>query len=59
MDLIFDYDDLVLGNHHIDMGGKDCTHYCMQGPPDVVASRLVQVLEELRDVRAMNESNKT
>ena len=59
VDLIFDYEDLELGTHHIDMGGKDCTHYCMPGPPDVAASRLVQVLEELRDVRATNESYET
>ena len=55
VDLIFDYDDLELGNLHINMGGTDCTHYCMPGPPDVAASRLVQVLEELRDRRAHGE----
>mmetsp|Transcript_40363 Transcript_40363/g.59859 ORF Transcript_40363/g.59859 Transcript_40363/m.59859 type:complete len:409 (-) Transcript_40363:102-1328(-) len=39
---ILDYGDSGLGKHHIDMNGKDCTHYCLPGPPDVVASRLVQ-----------------
>ena len=41
VDQIIDYDDLAMGGLHI--GGKDCTHYCMPGPPDYVAAQLVHV----------------
>ena len=33
---IFEYNDLNYGAYHV--GGKDCSHYCMPGPPDLVAS---------------------
>ena len=41
VDHFLDYDTLDTGNLHI--GGGDCTHYCMPGPPDVVAEKLVQL----------------
>jgi len=36
------YDDLDLGFYQI--GGGDCSHYCMPGAPDRVALRLLQAL---------------
>lgn len=42
VDLVLDYDDLELGSYHI--GGNDCSHYCMPGVPDFVASRLIMAL---------------
>jgi hypothetical protein len=49
VDGIFDYDDLDAGVYHIDSGGKDCTHYCMPGPPDVAIARFLNVLNQLED----------
>jgi len=44
VDYILDYADLHLGNLHI--GSDDCSHYCMPGPPDVVAARLMQIIQQ-------------
>lgn len=40
-----DYDDLDLGYFHIGLG-IDCSHYCMPGPPDRVAVRLLRQLQD-------------
>ena len=42
VDLMLNYNDLELGSCHI--GGDDCSHYCMPGVPDFVASRLIMAL---------------
>ena len=39
VDYFVEYADLELGHLHI--GGNDCTHYCMPGVPDVVASKIL------------------
>jgi hypothetical protein len=41
-DLVFRPTDEEMGLHHV--GGNDCTHYCMPGPPDVFALRLIKML---------------
>lgn len=41
--------DTQLGHLHI--GSIDCTHYCMPGFPDIVASRFVHMLSNISDVR--------
>jgi hypothetical protein len=41
-DWILSPNDEELGLYHV--GGIDCTHYCMPGPPDVFAHRLLQTL---------------
>eukprot|EP00977_Amphora_coffeiformis_P020213 scaffold8005_cov275-Amphora_coffeaeformis.AAC.31 len=38
--LLMEYNDLDFGYAHI--GHGDCSHYCMPGPPDLVALRLLQ-----------------
>ena len=38
----FEYKDLNYGAYHV--GGKDCSHYCMPGPPDLVASPIYHAL---------------
>jgi molybdopterin-biosynthesis enzyme MoeA-like protein len=40
VDRFLNYDTIDTGDFHI--GGGDCTHYCMPGPPDVTAEKLVQ-----------------
>ncbi|KAL7525652.1 hypothetical protein ACHAWF_001453 [Thalassiosira exigua] len=40
VDAVVEYDDLELGSMHV-RHGHDCSHYCMPGPPDVVARRLL------------------
>ncbi len=42
VDVLLDYDDLHLGSMHVQAG--DCSHYCMPGPPDGVAARLMHEL---------------
>ena len=42
VDVLLDYDDLHLGSMHVQYG--DCSHYCMPGPPDGVAARLMHEL---------------
>jgi hypothetical protein len=42
VDQLFRPMDEELGLHHV--GGNDCTHYCMPGPPDVFAVRLLTML---------------
>ena len=42
VDVLLDYDDLSLGSMHVQYG--DCSHYCMPGPPDGVAARLMHEL---------------
>jgi hypothetical protein len=42
VDQLFRPTDEELGMHHV--GGNDCTHYCMPGPPDVFAVRLLTML---------------
>lgn len=42
VDVLLDYDDLNLGSMHVQYG--DCSHYCMPGPPDGVAARLMHEL---------------
>jgi hypothetical protein len=42
VDLVFRPTDEEMGLHHV--GGNDCTHYCMPGPPDVFALRLIHML---------------
>jgi hypothetical protein len=46
VDRLVDYNDVELGACHV--GGQDCTHYCMPGPPDWMAARLLQVLQQLQ-----------
>ncbi|KAL3761238.1 hypothetical protein ACHAWU_007055 [Discostella pseudostelligera] len=41
-DVLLDYDDLQFGTMHVQYG--DCSHYCMPGVPDGVATRLMQEL---------------
>jgi hypothetical protein len=42
VDVLLDYDDLQFGEMHVQYG--DCSHYCMPGVPDGVATRLMQEL---------------
>lgn len=42
---LMDYDDLHLGYFHVGAGAGDCSHYCMPGPPDLVAGRLLRALQ--------------
>lgn len=46
VDQLIDYDDVEMGAFHI--GGEDCTHYCMPGPPDLTAARLFQAVQQLQ-----------
>lgn len=46
VDHLIDYNDLENGACHI--GGEDCTHYCMPGPPDWMAARLLQAVQTLQ-----------
>jgi len=45
VDALLDYDDLQFGKMHVRNG--DCSHYCMPGVPDVVASRLLKLCLEI------------
>lgn len=44
VDYMFHPYDEASGAYHV--GGKDCTHYCMPGIPDLTAMRLVRELAE-------------
>jgi hypothetical protein len=39
VDVLLDWADLELGALHVQKG--DCAHYCMPGPADLVAARLL------------------
>ena len=41
VDRLLEYDSVDAGDLHI--GGGDCTHYCMPGPPDVAADKLLHI----------------
>ena len=46
VDAIIFYDDAKLGHMHIGYG--DCSHYCMPGKPDVVASEVFREIERIQ-----------